>query len=215
MGKFIISSETEINRENVADWLSQFENDIKPQLEELNSYYKGIDDLQKAKISKKKRIDNKIHVNLASMIVNNSVNYFIGKPISYKFNDGFNSKTIEELQADDIEEIENKSLAKDCSKFGIAYELVGIKETKELYYKRLDPLKTFLVVMILCLKIKSVLSLTQRLKQRQRKLTSGDIFIQLILFKNLQRKAGLFLWAKQSPMYLGFFLSSFIKTMMR
>lgn len=146
MGKFIISSETEINRENVADWLSQFENDIKPQLEELNSYYKGIDDLQKAKISKKKRIDNKIHVNLASMIVNNSVNYFIGKPISYKFNDGFNSKTIEELQADDIEEIENKSLAKDCSKFGIAYELVGIKETKELYYKRLDPLKTFLVV---------------------------------------------------------------------
>ena len=146
MGKFIISSETEINRENVADWLSQFENDIKPHLEELNSYYKGTDDLKKAKISKKKRIDNKIHVNLASMIVNNSVNYFIGKPISYKFDDGFNSETIEELQADDIEEIENKSLAKDCSKFGIAYELVGIKETKELYYKRLDPLKTFLVV---------------------------------------------------------------------
>lgn len=150
MGKFIISSETEINRENVADWLSQFENDIKPKLEELNSYYKGIDDLKKAKISKKKRIDNKIHVNLASMIVNNSVNYFIGKPISYKFDDGFNSETIEELQVDDIEEIENKSLAKDCSKFGIAYELVGIKETKkgtkELYYKRLDPLKTFLVV---------------------------------------------------------------------
>ena len=146
MGKFIISSETQINKENVADWLSQFENDIKPKLEELNSYYKGTDDLKKAKISKKKRIDNKIHVNLASMIVNNSVNYFIGKPISYKFDDGFNSETIEELQADDIEEIENKSLAKDCSKFGIAYELVGIKETKELYYKRLDPLKTFLVV---------------------------------------------------------------------
>ena len=91
MGKFIISSETEINKENVADWLSQFENDIKPRLEELNSYYKGIDDLKKAKISKKKRIDNKIHVNLASMIVNNSVNYFIGKPISYKFDDSFKS----------------------------------------------------------------------------------------------------------------------------
>ena len=146
MGKFIISSETEINKENVADWLSQFENDIKPRLEELNSYYKGIDGLKKAKISKKKRIDNKIHVNLASMIVNNSVNYFIGKPISYKFDDSFKSDVIEELQAEDVEEIENKSLAKDCSKFGIAYELVGIKETKELYYKRLDPLKTFLVV---------------------------------------------------------------------
>lgn len=143
MAKFIISTEKEINQTNVQNWLCEFENDIKPKLELLNSFYKGTDDLKKASLPKK-RIDNQIHVNIASMIVNNSVNYFVGKPIAYKFDDSFKgAKIIEDLQED--EETENKSLAKDCSKFGLAYELVNIKEDKTLYYKRLDPLNTFAV----------------------------------------------------------------------
>lgn len=142
MAKFIISTEKEITKENVQNWLSEFESNIKPKLELLNSFYKGEDDLKKAQLPKK-RINNQIHVNLASMIVNNSVNYFIGKPVTYKFNNGFDEKQIEDLQED--EETENKSLAKDCSKFGLAYELVNVKEDKSLYYKRLDPLNTFAV----------------------------------------------------------------------
>lgn len=142
MAKFIISAEKEINKQNVTDWLNEFENQIKPKLLELNSFYKGKDDLKKA-ILPQKRINNQIHVNLASMIVNNSVNYFIGKPISYKFNNFSNQQTIEDLQED--EELENKSLAKDCSKYGLAYELVNVKEDKTLYYKRLDPRNTFCV----------------------------------------------------------------------
>lgn len=142
MAKFIISTEKEINQTNVQNWLSEFESKIKPNLVELQKFYKGEDDLKKAQLPKK-RINNQIHVNLASMIVNNSVNYFIGKPVTYKFNNGFDEKQIEDLQED--EETENKSLAKDCSKFGLAYELVNVKEDKSLYYKRLDPLNTFAV----------------------------------------------------------------------
>lgn len=140
MAKFIISTEKEITKENVQNWLSEFESNIKPKLELLNSFYKGEDDLKKAKLPKK-RINNQIHVNLASMIVNNSVNYFIGKPVTYKFNN-FDEKLIEDLQEE--EEEENKSLAKDCSKFGLAYELTNVKgnENKNLYFKRMDPLFT-------------------------------------------------------------------------
>lgn len=141
MAKFIISSEKEITKENLTNWLKEFEQCIQPKIVELNKYYKGEDDLKKAQLPKK-RINNQIHVNLASMIVNNSVNYFIGKPITYKFNN-FDSKAIEDLQED--EEAENKSLAKDCSKYGIAYELVNVKEDKSLYYKRLNPQNTFYV----------------------------------------------------------------------
>lgn len=141
MAKFIISTEKEINTQNVTDWLNDFEANVKPKLIELHKFYKGRDDLKKA-ILPKKRINNQIHVNLASMIVNNSVNYFIGKPVTYKFNN-FDEKLIEDLQED--EEIENKSLAKDCSKYGLAYELVNVKEDKSLYYKRLDPRNTFAV----------------------------------------------------------------------
>lgn len=141
MAKFIISTEKEINTQNVTNWLNDFEANVKPKLIELHKFYKGRDDLKKA-ILPKKRINNQIHVNLASMIVNNSVNYFIGKPVTYKFNN-FDEKLIEDLQED--EEIENKSLAKDCSKYGLAYELVNVKEDKNLYYKRLDPRNTFAV----------------------------------------------------------------------
>lgn len=144
MAKFIISTEKEINTQNVTNWLNDFEQNVKPKLEELNAYYKGEDDLKKAQLPKK-RINNQIHVNLASMIVNNSVNYFIGKPVTYKIKEGLAYKDIiEDLQED--EEAENKSLAKDCAKFGLAYELVNVKENKSLYYKRLDPKNTFVVV---------------------------------------------------------------------
>ena len=52
------------------------------------------------------------------------------------------SAEIEDL-AKKLEEAENKEIAKDCSKFGKAFELVNIKDDKTLYYKRLDPLFTF------------------------------------------------------------------------
>lgn len=152
MSKFIITSEKEVTKENLTAWLQLFQQagGVQSRLIELDKYYNGLDDLKKASITKKKRIDNKIHVNLASMIVNNSVNYFIGKPVSYKYDNSFDSKTIEKLQDKYNEEVENKTLAKDCSRYGIAYELVNVKEgknrKKELYYKRLDPLNTFCVV---------------------------------------------------------------------
>ncbi len=144
MGKFIISSETEITKENLTAWLNEFtqSNGIQSNLIELDKYYQGKDDLKKANLCQKKRIDNKIHVNLASMIVNNSTNYFIGKPVSYKFKKGFDSAKIENLQKNDKESIENKTLAKDCSKFGIAYELINYDDEKKIYYKRLNPINT-------------------------------------------------------------------------
>lgn len=150
MSKFIISTDKEINKTNIITWLKDFETRVQPKLISLNKFYKGTDELKKANVCSDKTINNKIHVNLASMIVNNSVNYFIGKAINYKFANSFNSKTIEELQEKYVEEVENKSLSKDCSKYGIAYELVSIKEDKdgkkEQYYKRLNPLYTFCVV---------------------------------------------------------------------
>lgn len=154
MTKFIIASNKEINTANVQSWVSDFQNNYLGKLEKLEEFYKGIDDLQKVQFGKCSgatyAIDNKVHVNLAHMITNNSVNYFIGKPVSYKFNDDFKEKEqINQLKRDNKEDIENKILAKDCSKYGVAYELINIKEegnNKLLYYKRLNPLTTFVVV---------------------------------------------------------------------
>lgn len=135
--------DTEINEKNIAKWIELFKTGRQLDLLKLEAFYKGEDNIGKV-IQGKNRIDNRVHTNLAYMICKNAVDYFIGEPASYSFDKNFKEADyVDELQFENIEEAENKKLAKDCSKYGKAYELVNIKEDKTLYYKRLDPLYTF------------------------------------------------------------------------
>lgn len=153
INKFIISNNTEINKSNVAQWLKDFQTNLQPRLSELQNFFDGDDNIDKIEIDNKK-INNKIHVNLADMIVNNSVSYFIGKPIDYNFKKEFSAReNIIELQEQNDEETEDESIAIDCSIFGVGYELISVKDDYEEnigkkypYYKRINPLNTFLVL---------------------------------------------------------------------
>ena len=135
--------DTEINEKNVASWIELFKNGRQKDLLKLEAFYNGDDDIGKI-VQGKNRIDNRVHTNLAYMICKNAVDYFIGEPASYSFDKSFReSEYIDDLQFRNIEDAENKKLAKDCSKFGKAFELVNIKEDKTLYFKRLNPMFTF------------------------------------------------------------------------
>lgn len=135
--------DTEINEKNVANWIEEFKNGRQKELLELEAFYSGQDNIGKI-INGANRIDNRVHTNLAYMICKNAVDYFIGEPASYSFDKSFSEANyIDDLQFKNIEEAENKKLAKDCSKFGKAFELVNIKNDKTLYFKSLDPLYTF------------------------------------------------------------------------
>ena len=135
--------DTEINEKNIAKWIELFKTGRQLDLLKLEAFYKGEDNIGKA-VQGKNRIDNRVHTNLAYMICKNAVDYFIGEPASYSFDKGFKEADyVDELQFENLEEAENKKLAKDLSKYGKAYELVNVKEDKTLYYKRLDPLYTF------------------------------------------------------------------------
>ena len=134
--------ETEINNKNVAEWIEKFKEGRQADLMKLEAYYKGDDNIGKI-VQGNNRIDNKVHVNLAYMITKNAVDYFIGKPVKYSYENFNNEEYLQELQFENLEETENKTLARDLSKFGRAFELVNVKEDKTLYYKRLDPLTSF------------------------------------------------------------------------
>lgn len=135
--------DTNINEKNVASWIELFKNGRQKDLLKLEAFYNGEDDIGKI-VQGKNRIDNRVHTNLAYMICKNAVDYFIGEPASYSFDKSFKeSEYIDDLQFRNIEDAENKKLAKDCSKFGKAFELVNIKEDKTLYFKRLNPMFTF------------------------------------------------------------------------
>lgn len=138
--------DTNLNESNVYYWIDLFKKGRQDKLLQLESFYNGTDNIGKV-VTGNARINNNVHVNLAYMIAKNSTDYFIGEPVAYNYSDAFkNSKNyeyVDNLQFKNLEDAENKQIAKDCSKFGIGYELVNIKEDKTLYYKRLDPLYTF------------------------------------------------------------------------
>lgn len=144
--KYVITDNTEINAKNVQDWIDKFISTVQPQMIELDNYYEGKDELNKLRIDKR-RADNNIHINLASMIVSDVVAYCFGKPMTYDFVKGFaEEEYIKDLQYKNDEEMENIAIAKDCSKYGLAYEYVGVNEDKEPFFKRLNPLNTFKVI---------------------------------------------------------------------
>lgn len=147
--KYVITDNTEINSTNVGRWIDCFERNIKPYLKILKKLYKGYDPVSKVKFDNID-INNQVHVNLASMIVKNATNYFIGKPVTHAYSDKFKNSGLDEeltkINKKCKEPKENKILAKDASIFGLSYELINYDEKKEMYYKRLNPMNTFLVV---------------------------------------------------------------------
>ena len=147
MKKQVVSSSSEINSLNLKEWLQLFD-PIQQHLLKLQQIYNALDEINKGTQNcEKGRPNNKVHSNLASMIVKNSTNYFIGKPVTYSFSDPKIEKSLEQYLFDSRENQENKELAKCCSKFGLAYELCGVDDEKSPYIKMLDPLNTFEVVM--------------------------------------------------------------------
>ena len=144
--KYVVTNDTEITELNVKDWIDNFNNSIQPKLIELNNYYEGKDNISKSR-PETRRTDNIIHINLSYMIVNEMVSYCFGKPMTYDFRENYEyEKYIRDLQYANKESIENVAIEKDCSKYGLAYEFIGVNENKEPFYKRLNPLNTFKVV---------------------------------------------------------------------
>lgn len=132
-----------INEKNIASWIKQYEGRRQVELLELEAFYLGKDKIGKV-INGSKRMNNNVHSSLAYMITKNATDYFIGKPLSYSFDEGFSAaEYIKTLSFDNLEDSENKEIAKDCSKFGKGFELMNVNENGDIYFKRLDPIYTF------------------------------------------------------------------------
>ena len=145
---YITASDTAITPKNIESWIQNFTQE-KIRYEKLEGYYEGKDFLNKVETEldkANKRQVNNIHSPLARMIVNNAIGYFMGKPVTYTFTDSSFEKMVDEVLWRNDEQAENQTLAKTASKFGVAYELMGLDNEKKIYIKELSPLNTFFVV---------------------------------------------------------------------
>lgn len=148
MKKYIISNETEVNETNVQGWIDEFIANIQPRLIYLDSFYQGEDKILQYPFEKRD-FNSKIHVNLAYMTVQNIVSYCFGKEPTQDYHKNFKyGDYIDDLKFKNNEILEDKALESDCSRLGLAYEFVGVRElkgVKEPFYKRIDPFTTFMV----------------------------------------------------------------------
>lgn len=145
---YITASDIKVTPVNIQNWIQIFLKE-KIRYDELEDYYTGKDFLNKVETEldkANKRQVNNIHSPLARMIVNNAIGYFMGKPVTYTFEDEAFGKYVDEVLWRNDEQAENQTLAKIASKFGVAYELMGLDKEKKIYIKDLSPLNTFFVV---------------------------------------------------------------------
>jgi SPP1 family phage portal protein len=134
---FRLESADKLTQEIVRELIIKFRGEDLPRLKKLKDYY-----LNKTAILRRPYVDpskpnNKVVHPFAQYITDTLVGYFVGEPVSYTSNeDILNLKMIFEYND---EQDENVTLAKNCSIYGKAYELIYIDEDGNVRFMALDP----------------------------------------------------------------------------
>lgn len=102
--------------------------------QKLYNYYKGNSVIKRRAMADSSKPNNKLNNPFASYITDLTIGYFVGKPIQYS---SAEEGLIDELRAIYIyndEEAENAELAKNCSIFGEAYEVMYLDESSQIHF---------------------------------------------------------------------------------
>lgn len=105
----------------------------------LHDYYRGRHDILNKQTTNQDAPNNKTVNNYAAYITDLQVGYFLAKPIAYKIPDLDLNEMIDDIFLDSDEHDLNVEIAKDCSIYGEAFEILYIDEEGALRLSRLDP----------------------------------------------------------------------------
>lgn len=90
--------------------------------------------------------NNKVSHPYADYIVNSIVGYFMGKPVTYSFNDNQEITTLfDDLYKYNDESAENTQLATDASIYGVACELLYLDKELNPRFKAISPLESIAI----------------------------------------------------------------------
>lgn len=134
---FRLESADKLTQEIIRELIIKFRGEDLPRLKKLKDYY-----LNKTAILRRPCVDpskpnNKVVHPFAQYITDTLVGYFVGEPVSYTSNEDISMlKMIFEYND---EQDENVTIAKNCSIYGKAYELIYIDKDGNLRFVALDP----------------------------------------------------------------------------
>lgn len=141
---FYISKSTELTAAHIIKFIDAFKLSYLPRLMKLERYYKNNNDIKQRVFTDITKPNNKIAHSWGNYITDSMVAFFIGEPVSYSGNE----KDIEQLKYifnENDEQDLNSQLEKDCSIFGVAFELSYLDELAELKLTRLNPCNTITI----------------------------------------------------------------------
>lgn len=127
---------------NILRQIEKFETSELPRLKKLHKYYLGKNHIMERQAKDTGKPDFRISNNYAKSIVNTTIGYYMGKPITYKIEDEQLKEQIEHITTYNDDDLHNASIANDLSIFGVAYELLYLDEDKEIRYTKLSPMET-------------------------------------------------------------------------
>ena len=142
MIKFKINKDAPLTKENVAAILNAHQAE-EVRMNKLGKYYLGQNEILSRTLTDTSKPNNRIVHSYGNYITDTVVGYFMGTPVNYSAKDesaadlALNLKEIFELN-DEAEQ--NVELAKNSSKFGVAYELAYLDEEANIRFKYVDPI---------------------------------------------------------------------------
>lgn len=125
--------------------LLEFINRHRAQNKERNfAYYEGRTSVHKGD-TPEGRPDNQANSNLAKYIVDTATGYFMGSPVTYKFDEDRIEKVIRRVLDKNDEQTINYDIAESMSIAGVGYDLVYIDPAGEIRIAAVDPRSAFVI----------------------------------------------------------------------
>lgn len=133
-----LNPETKLTVEAIKKIIDSHKQCELPRFQLLEDYYLGKNAILNRLMTDPSKPNNKIANPYASYITDTLIGYFMGEPVTYS---SLDENAIEELNmifTYNDEADENVELARSCSIYGVAYELLYIDEDGAIRFKQLD-----------------------------------------------------------------------------
>ena len=133
-----LNPEVELTTDMVKKFIDDHKQNEIPRLQKLEDYYEAKNEILKRLMVDNTKPNNKIANPYASYITDTLTGYFMGEPISYSALDQEILKELNLIFEYNDEADENVELARACSIYGKACELLYVDEDGAVRFKRLD-----------------------------------------------------------------------------
>lgn len=122
--------------------IRNFEGGRRYMLNKLYEYYIGKQAILNA-AKKPGKPNNKLVTNYAKNIVNNTVGYYLGIPVTYRSGNDILMEQINDITKYNDDAFHNTQLGKDVSIFGAAAEVVYIDDDLKIRYAKINPMNLY------------------------------------------------------------------------